>query len=1015
VKRKIFSILFALVIVLSFSLVTAVPAVAQETFSNPGYTFQMLTDNAVGGAEKVCNPSFSPDGTRIVYMKGIYDGSAQIWVMKSDGTEKQRIDNGNGYEGVPFWSSDGNRIIWEGGVDEDRSAMAVDVTITGGDYSYSTPYVFFHLSPEEYAAQGIENVSSDGLNCCNPSWFPGSDKIVFWVFFTNDQADLFAYERSTDTLERITDTPDYSDYEPKVSPDGSKIIYWSGETATELGPNVHTIPTTGWPITTAGILIAEQASWPTYSRDGTMIAFSHHYGTGYTSSRDIYIADATGNFKFSLTNMGDTSKNMGYGGEWGPNGEFVFTSYLSGFRNIWLSTPKTSDYVYVDGVGYFATIQSAINAANPSDTIDVAAGTYQEKLTVTKSLTFVGEDTAWPTLDIPEGDDGGITVTVSDVSFENFHFYRQDQEYHTGGFNSIVSVPRGGTWPNYTIEYERVTFRNILFEGARRAAFITAGDLTIEDCEFRDQLRDSLFLANLSGTTNILRNYFAGATDTKKAIVFENHSDADPGVSGTINIIDNTCVGKNNFLVYNQWLFLDQKVTLNINGNDIQNTGSTAIDIYNLNPEEWQGKFDSITASLNSFTGIPDGEYAICNRSTDIAVDATHNWWGNASGPAHTSNSAGTGASVSDGVNFIPWLGAEVGTTPMPVIEPVTGADPPPVEIADETGEPIATVDISDGNAAQGTIAGYIEPDDPEPGGTSLAVGTGKEGAFFLDVKVTGYTSGTAHITVPYPDEDDDGIVDSTGIVETTLGLYYWDETASMWRLAANSTVDAVNNTLSGDIPVSALTGTPIGGGGYPADEATIAIESITNLSYSGNDIVDLTITTKTAKLGAATIDLTFNNTVVKVLGGENSDFDSLTVNPDIARFVANQLGAAGVDATSGAVLAQVRLKAVGATGSSSSLTLGVVTLKDNDGIAIPVGIVTHGTASIGGLGDANSDGAVDVYDCVYTARAIAGISGYTLNILTMDVDGSGEVDAFDCTYLARHIAGIVGYEQLGG
>lgn len=694
--------------------------------------------------------------------------------------------------------------------------------------------------------------------------------------------------------------------------------------------------------------------------------------------------------------------------------DFTIDIYAGPPTEVWVDDDFTSGTPGW-GTTQFVTIQGGINNVASDGTVNVATGTYQEKLTVTKSLTFVGEDTAWPTLDIPEGDDGGITITASDVSFENFHFYRQDQEYHTGGFNSIVSVPRGGTWPNYTIEYERVTFRNILFEGARRAAFITAGDLTIEDCEFRDQLRDSLFLANLSGTTNILRNYFAGATDTKKAIIFENHSDADPGVSGTVNIIDNTCVGKNNFLVYNQWLHLDQKVTLNINENDIQNTGSTAIDIYNLNPEEWQGKFDNITALLNSFTGIPDGEYAICNRSTDIAVDATHNWWGNASGPTHASNSAGTGASVSDGVDFIPWLGAEVGTTPMPFIEPVTGADPPAVELEDETGEPIATVDISDGNAAQGTIAGYIEPDDPEPGDTSLAVGTGKEGAFFLDVKVTGYTSGTAHITVPYPDADDDGIVDSTGIVETTLGLYYWDGTTSMWRLATNSTVDAVNNTLSGDIPVSALTGTPIGGGGYPADESTIVIESISNLSYSGNDIVALTITTKTAQLGAATIDLTFNNTVVKVLGGENSDFDSLTVNPNIARFVANQLGATGVDATGGAVLAQVRLKAVATTGSSSSLTLTVVTLKDNDGITIPFETVISGTASIGGLGDTNSDGAVDVYDCVYTARAIAGISGYTLNTLTMDVDGSGEVDAFDCTYLARHIASIAGYEQLGG
>jgi hypothetical protein len=76
---------------------------------------------------------------------------------------------------------------------------------------------------------------------------------------------------------------------------------------------------------------------------------------------------------------------------------------------------------------------------------------------------------------------------------------------------------------------------------------------------------------------------------------------------------------------------------------------------------------------------------------------------------------------------------------------------------------------------------------------------------------------------------------------------------------------------------------------------------------------------------------------------------------------------------------------------------------------------VTNGTASIGGVGDANLDGQVDVYDCVFLARAIAGIPGYTVTTDVGDVNGDGTVDAFDCTYLARHIAGIPGYEQLGG
>ena len=37
-----------------------------------------------------------------------------------------------------------------------------------------------------------------------------------------------------------------------------------------------------------------------------------------------------------------------------------------------------------------------------------------------------------------------------------------------------------------------------------------------------------------------------------------------------------------------------------------------------------------------------------------VSVDATHNWWGDASGPSGAGS--GIGVPVSTGVNFTPWL-----------------------------------------------------------------------------------------------------------------------------------------------------------------------------------------------------------------------------------------------------------------------------------------------------------------------------------------------------------------------
>ncbi|GAI61978.1 unnamed protein product, partial [marine sediment metagenome] len=155
---------------------------------------------------------------------------------------------------------------------------------------------------------------------------------------------------------------------------------------------------------------------------------------------------------------------------------------------------------------------------------------------------------------------------------------------------------------------------------------------------------------------------------------------------------------------------------------------------------------DITGTSINFNNFITNTSYGLYNGVAST-VDASNNWWGDASGPTHASNTGGTGDPVTDNVDFSPWLGATLGTTPMTFVYLVTGTDPPPVPI-----DTIAIVDISGGDAAQGTIGGTSgHPDAPS---ISLFDGTGKTSVLSLDVYVTGYTSGMAHITVPYPDED---------------------------------------------------------------------------------------------------------------------------------------------------------------------------------------------------------------------------------------------------------------------
>jgi len=78
-----------------------------------------------------------------------------------------------------------------------------------------------------------------------------------------------------------------------------------------------------------------------------------------------------------------------------------------------------------------------------------------------------------------------------------------------------------------------------------------------------------------------------------------------------------------------------------------------------------------VVANCNDFLG--GGNWGVWN-GTDFLVDATDNWWGNTSGPAHATNPTGTGNAVSDNVLFEPWAKA-------------VPDDPAEVETATETGE----------------------------------------------------------------------------------------------------------------------------------------------------------------------------------------------------------------------------------------------------------------------------------------------------------------------------------------
>jgi Tol biopolymer transport system component len=166
------------------------------------------------------DPAWSPDGSRIAFVRGFSDERAGIYVMKADGTEVRRItDAGSLVDGSdvgPAWSSDGSRIAF---------------------------------AREGRAREGREEGAETG------------------------NADIYAVSPDGTDLVRLTDDP-VMEYEPSWSPDGSRIAFVGFDLAAGGEPpspvRLYVMNADGTGVREVG---PEQVEGPAWSPDGSEIAY----------------------------------------------------------------------------------------------------------------------------------------------------------------------------------------------------------------------------------------------------------------------------------------------------------------------------------------------------------------------------------------------------------------------------------------------------------------------------------------------------------------------------------------------------------------------------------------------------------------------------------------------------------------------------------------------------------------------------------------------------------------------
>jgi len=306
-------------------------------------------------------------------------------------------------------------------------------------------------------------------------------------------------------------------------------------------------------------------------------------------------------------------------------------------------------------VGSGDSIQTAINNANQGDTILVAAGTYAENLVIDKSLTVKSIDGAETTTIDAQGENFGVFIigATTTATFEGFTVLN----YETCGIlagsfgepeedplevhilNNVVGVPSPLVDNhNNNIQIGDGTTGTIIGNTVYGAHLVAA-----------DWSGSGIIVAGSNGV--LISNNYAYSCDLGISIVgYAINRDA-PAVN---NIVEYNFVESNLAGISVQM----NSIGTIIRYNDVLNND---VGIESAGNIVWEPTIPSGTKiHYNNIVG--NTEYGIASIVWDETlgepeeVDATLNWWGDASGPGGVGS--GSGDAVSTYVNYDPWLAA---------------------------------------------------------------------------------------------------------------------------------------------------------------------------------------------------------------------------------------------------------------------------------------------------------------------------------------------------------------------
>ena len=256
------------------------------------------------------NLHFSPDGEKIIFNQD----NISIWVINIDGTGLQKLASDSKIWQNPF-SPDGSLIVYTS--DSPYEIFTMDVNGSNQSrLSYTSSSEYYPVfSPDQSLiayifSSDIWTMEINGNNKTERSSFYGSrsdisflpdgSKLIYvYREYSFDEYEIYSINVDTWGNAIKLSTTGGPDYDPIISPDGSKIVFYS---YADLDYEIYIMDADGSNNTNITNIVGTDA-YPTFSPDGSKILFE----SIRDGNTEVYIMNIDGSNQTNLTNTSNAA------------------------------------------------------------------------------------------------------------------------------------------------------------------------------------------------------------------------------------------------------------------------------------------------------------------------------------------------------------------------------------------------------------------------------------------------------------------------------------------------------------------------------------------------------------------------------------------------------------------------------------------------------------------------------------------------------------------------------------